>query len=528
MVAKKKEGSQSSSESSSSLPSLQRLLCNMDPTEFVSRSQARKAVKYGRLLVLRAEDYKEYQNLSDDISSPSSSNPNNNNTTTSIQNEKNATTSSSLLFNETILTYGRVINASTTLKPNDVVALRSRLPNVYYPQSATKYVDPPPKFSACFSESSSSSPNNNNDDEDDGMVMVNNNAMVLYEDDDIAIVNKPEGIDTIGTKRNDLQSALPFMLHPPLSSLPSSLANNKATTNKAVATRPPPIPSSATIPYLPRPIHRLDRKTSGCVLVAKNEHAMKRFSDKFAKRQITKSYCAVVFGEPKQFPPKRKGGDTKNNNRGSKGGKSDEKSVNGARNGNNGKSKNKNKSNNNQKQQEQEIVIDGISYNTINYPIDGKDALTHWRTVTTHTSPKWGKVSLLHLLPKTGRNHQLRRHLSYCLGTPIVGDTKYDGGGGINRKRARDVDGMYLCSNSVSFRHDMVEVSPVVNEKTGQNEERVVEMELSAGIALPSKFYEVLGLDAEKDKTLLYQGFDAYVRLKGERRMIDHFPGPCF
>ena len=82
-----------------------------------------------------------------------------------------------------------------------------------------QYVEPPPSYSEIQQQT------------------------IIYEGEHIAIVNKIEGIDTIGEKRLDLQSALPFILHPP-----PSLPNNNY--------------------YLPRPIHRLDRGTSGCVLVA--------------------------------------------------------------------------------------------------------------------------------------------------------------------------------------------------------------------------------------------------------------------
>jgi len=206
---------------------------------------------------------------------------------------------------------------------------------------------------------------------------------VVFEDDHIAIVNKPGMLDCIGEKRNDLQSILPFVLRPP---------DNKTTKNN---------PSSQY--YIPRPVHRLDRKTSGCVLVAKSKNAMRQFSHLFASRQVKKSYCAITFGMPTPFD--------KNNS----------------------------------------TTIDGEEYSIIDYPIDGKDAVTLWRVVQTVTTKKYGKLSLLHCLPKTGRNHQIRRHLSYCLKTSIVGDNKYDGGGDM-AKKTREL-GMFLCSNRIEFVH---------------------------------------------------------------------------
>mmetsp|Transcript_6848 Transcript_6848/g.14276 ORF Transcript_6848/g.14276 Transcript_6848/m.14276 type:complete len:128 (-) Transcript_6848:187-570(-) len=97
------------------------------------------------------------------------------------------------------------------------------------------------------------------------------------------------------------------------------------------------------------------------------------------------------------------------------------------------------------------MTIDGEEFSIIDYPIDGKDAVTLWRVIQTVTTQEYGKLSLLHCLPKTGRNHQIRRHLSYCLKTSIVGDNKYDGGGDM-AKKTREL-GMFLCSNRIEFVH---------------------------------------------------------------------------
>ena len=321
-------------------PPLHQYLSEIDPISFPSRSQARRAIQHGRLIMIRDDD--------------------------SI-----------------------VVNQTTTLQDSDVLAIRSRVANDFYPQSYTKYVEPPSSYAH---------------------IQQTGDQIILYEDEHIAVVNKPEGIDTIGEKRLDLQSVLPFILHPP-----PLLSNNN---------------------YLPRPIHRLDRGTSGCVLIAKSGLAMKEFSIMFANRKIQKSYCAVVFGKPKQDEDQRCI-DVGNNN----------------------------------------------MCSTIDYPIDGKEALTLWRVLATVESPTWGTLSLLHLKPKTGKYHQIRRHLSYCLSCPIVGDIKYDGGSAL-AKDSREL-GMFLCSNSIQFDYVLLE-----DEST-----------VSVNIPLPDKFYELLNLD--KDDVLI-------------------------
>ena len=288
---------------------IHRILFNLDPVNFLSLSQAKRAVEYGRVLLL------ENDVLSGTVDG---------------------------------CNLATVANSTTVLRENDkILAIRSRLFNEYYPQSSTKNVEPPATYV---------------------QMLQSCEYPVLYEDESIAIVNKPEGIDTIGEKRLDLQSVLPFILRPP------NMKSNNLKDNV----------------YLPRPIHRLDRGTSGCVLVAKTQRSMKHYSHMFATRRVQKTYCAIVFGKPST----------------------------GAK------------------------LTD---YSAIYYPIDGKDAITYWKVNMTVETDEWGQLSLLHIVPKTGRYHQIRRHLSYCLSCPIVGDAKYDGGGDL-AKQSREL-GLFLCAN---------------------------------------------------------------------------------
>ena len=89
---------------------------------------------------------------------------------------------------------------------------------------------------------------------------------VIYEDNNILIVNKPYNIEVTG------ENSLTEQVH-------SQYENEK---------------------FKPMPCHRIDRNTTGLVLFAKNEEALKILLDKFKKHEIEKHYKATVYGIPKE------------------------------------------------------------------------------------------------------------------------------------------------------------------------------------------------------------------------------------
>ena len=120
-------------------------------------------------------------------------------------------------------------------------------------------------------------------------------------------------------------------------------------------------------------VHRLDRDTSGVVILAKDPATQSFLRRQFQERKTHKTYFAVVHGRPKQ---------------------------------------------------DKALIDLPISRNfkrpnTFLVDAGGKPSQTYYEVVTTN-----GKYSLLMLKPRTGRTHQLRVHLNY-LGTPIVGDPVY-------------------------------------------------------------------------------------------------------
>lgn len=133
--------------------------------------------------------------------------------------------------------------------------------------------------------------------------------------------------------------------------------------------------------------HRLDRDTSGCLILARHRKAMIRMTELFAARQVAKTYWAVLEGLPDAahgtidaplVDMKRPGGVT----------------VRLAK------------------------ADDGEA---------AQEAVTEWRVLATANRRTW-----VEFYPRTGRSHQLRVHAASVLGCPIVGDRLYgrpDGGG---------------------------------------------------------------------------------------------------
>jgi 23S rRNA pseudouridine1911/1915/1917 synthase len=205
---------------------------------------------------------------------------------------------------------------------------------------------------------------------------------VLYEDSDLAVINKPAGLVChagAGVRSGTLVNALLYRI---------------GTLN-------------AGDPGRPGIVHRLDKFTSGVMLVAKNNPAHRHLSQQFKNRQVRKEYAALVYGSPS--PPS----------------------------------------------------------GTIDMPL-GRDPKNRKkmsihahrkRTAVTHyvVEENYGFVSLLNVRIETGRTHQIRVHLSQK-GHPIVGDSLY-GGNRIQNLPAKLVDAAqnmqrpFLHSRRLEFHH---------------------------------------------------------------------------
>ncbi len=176
-------------------------------------------------------------------------------------------------------------------------------------------------------------------------------GITLYEDDDVIVLNKPAGLAVQGG------SGTPRHLDGMLGALRGSHADAQR----------------------PRLVHRLDKDTAGCLLVAKTRFAAAALAKTFRTRAARKIYWALVVGVPK---PKQGRVSTY--------------------------------------LAKQEVEEDSFMRIAKHGDKDAMHAVTYYAVVETAAQ----KLSWISLKPVTGRTHQLRAHMAH-VGNPIVGDPKY-------------------------------------------------------------------------------------------------------
>lgn len=214
--------------------------------------------------------------------------------------------------------------------------------------------------------------------------------MVLFENTDVLVINKPAGLVVHPDGKSDEVTL-------------SDLLVKKYPDMRDVG-EPLEIQTKEGIEKIPRPgiVHRLDRDTSGVIIVAKNQKAFEFLKEQFQKRETEKIYYAYTYGWIKNDKEiidaviGRSNADVRKwtAGRGTRGVTRDART--------------------------EYEVIKRLGH-TGERTLDGGEEK---ESLSGTGSTEEGTYTFVKLIPKTGRTHQLRVHLRY-INHPIVGDTLY-------------------------------------------------------------------------------------------------------
>ena len=194
---------------------------------------------------------------------------------------------------------------------------------------------------------------------------------VYYEDKDVAVVYKPKGM----------------VVHPAPGHYTGTLVNGLMYVIKDL--------SGINGEIRPGIVHRIDKDTSGLLMIAKNDIAHRGLVEQLVDKTVTREYTALVHGNiPHEFgtieaPIGR-----------------------------------------NPKERQEMAIVD-----------DGKEAVTHFNVIE-----KFEKYTLVKCQLETGRTHQIRVHMKH-IGFPLVGDPKY------GPKKTLNIGGQALHAGLLGFEH---------------------------------------------------------------------------
>lgn len=203
------------------------------------------------------------------------------------------------------------------------------------------------------------------------IVPENLNLDIVYEDDDVAVVNKDRGM----------------VVHPAAGHASGTLVNGLMDQLDNL--------SGINGELRPGIVHRIDKDTSGLLMVAKNDVAHRHLVEQLVEKSVTRKYTALVHG----VIPHNLGTIEAPIGR-------------------------------NPKERQDMAVVD-----------EGKDAVTHFNVLE-----RFDNLTLVECILETGRTHQIRVHMKY-IGYPLAGDPKY------GPRKTLDVGGQLLHAGVLGFTH---------------------------------------------------------------------------
>ena len=237
---------------------------------------------------------------------------------------------------------------------------------------------------------------------------------IVFEDDDLIILNKPAGI----------------VMHPGAGNFDNTIVNALMNYDKNSL-------SNIGDELRPGIVHRIDKNTSGLIVIAKNNQSHEHLSNQFNKHTITRIYQLLIWGKIR--PSKGR----------------------------------------------IETLISRSSKNRQMMEVSrtkGKKAITNYKTLEIFDNNKTPTLSLLECKLETGRTHQIRVHMNY-LGNSIVGDDKYKK----KFKRIKNIDPLleknltnlnrqFLHAKTIGFIHPKNNKEMIFNSILPQELAKILKM----------------------------------------------------
>lgn len=207
---------------------------------------------------------------------------------------------------------------------------------------------------------------------------------IVYEDDDVAVINKPRGM----------------VVHP-------GPGNYSGTLVNAIMYHMGDSLSSINGVIRPGIVHRIDKDTSGLLMIAKNDKAHESLAAQLAEHSVTREYTALCYDNIKE----------------------DELTI--------------------------DLPIGRDERNRLRNAVNGasaKDAVTHIKVLD-----RFGKYTLVKAILETGRTHQIRVHMAY-MHHPLVGDELYGPRRQSSKIEGIAVSGQLLHAGTLGFVHPSLDM----------------------------------------------------------------------